>query len=125
MIKLKLPPYPYRTLFLLYTVVLVLLAVLPINSSGSALNNTFVVHIRLDYLLHFAVFIPWVVLLRMYSGTSFRSEAWKTLLLVLAGIAFAAANEAVQYFLPYRAFNINDLVANGVGVGIGAVAFLR
>ena len=114
-----------RLLFLAYTVLLILLAVLPINSSGSAINNTYLVTIRLDYLLHFAVFIPWVVLLRMYSETSFRKNLGKTVLLLLAGIGFAAANEAIQYFLPYRAFNMNDLVANSVGVVLGAAAFLR
>ena len=115
----------YKLLFLSYPVILVLLSVLPVNSSESAINNNYLLTIRLDYLLHFAVFIPWVVLLRMYSGASFRNGAGKTVVLVLVGIAFAAANEAVQYFLPYRAFNINDLAANSVGVLLGAVVFIR
>ena len=115
----------YKFFFLIYTVVLILLAVLPINSSESAINNTNVVSIRLDYLLHFAVFIPWMFLLRRYSGVSFRADAGKAVLLLLAGIGFAVANEAVQYVLPYRAFNINDLVANSVGVVLGAGMFLR
>ena len=115
----------YKSLFLVYTAFLVLLAILPINSSESAINNNYLLSIRLDYLLHFAVFIPWVLLLRLFSGVRFREDAGEVGWLVLAGILFAAANEGIQYFLPYRAYNINDLVANSVGVLLGALVFLR
>jgi glycopeptide antibiotics resistance protein len=45
----------------------------------------------------------------------------KTLALLLGGILFAFVMEAIQYVLPYRAFNINDLLANGLGVVLGFV----
>jgi len=37
----------------------------------------------------------------------------------LPGLLFAAGSEGVQYLLPYRAWNINDLVANSLGVVFG------
>ena len=37
------------------------------------------------------------------------------------GIFFAAAMEGVQYILPYRAWNVNDLLANGVGILMGGM----
>jgi VanZ family protein len=116
-------PKRAKQLFIVYTVILVLLAVLPINSSGNSINHTYVVSIRLDYVLHFAIFIPWMVLLWRLTGNGFRKDTGKAVLWILLALLFAMANEAVQYFLPYRAFNINDLIANGVGVLLGAVVF--
>ena len=113
-----------RFIFISYTIILVLLAILPINSSGSAINNTYIISIRLDYLLHFAIFLPWIFLLWKVTGVSYKSNFYKTVLYVLLGLAFAAATEMIQYFLPYRAFNINDMIANGLGILIGSVFFL-
>ncbi|MCF8367457.1 MAG: VanZ family protein [Bacteroidales bacterium] len=113
-----------KTLFIGYTILLFLLAILPINSSGSAINHTFVVSIRLDYLLHCVVFIPWMLLLWKWTGVNFRISLGRSVLFILLSLLFAMCNEGVQYFLPYRAFNINDLLANGLGVLIGAVVFI-
>jgi len=40
------------------------------------------------------------------------------------GIFFAATSEIIQYFLPYRAYNINDLMANSLGVLLSFVVWL-
>jgi len=98
-----------KILFKAYTIILLLLAVLPINSTGSAINNTYIISVRLDYLLHFTIFLPWMFLLWKITGVSYKSNFYKTVLYVLSGLAFAAATEMIQYFLPYRAFNINDM----------------
>ena len=111
-------------LFYSYTVILILISVLPINSSGSAINHTFIVSIRLDYLLHCAIFIPWVFLLQKNTQLNLRSFPVKTLGWLVVGVLFACAMEAVQYVLPYRAFNINDLLANGLGVVLGFVLLI-
>jgi VanZ family protein len=72
------------------------------------------------------MFIPWVFLLGSIAGFGTGVNAGKVILLVAAGIAFAVAHEGIQYLLPYRSFNINDLLANGLGVLIGApVLFFR
>ena len=124
---MKITARNFKRLFYIYTIILVLLAILPINSISpdSALNNIYIISIRLDYLLHFAVFIPWVFLLWKMVGVSFSSNLQATLLYIILGLLFATANEAVQYLLPYRAFNINDLLANGFGVLLGSILFLR
>ena len=108
-----------KLLFYGYTILLFLIAVLPLNSSGSAINHTFVVSIRLDYLLHCAIFIPWVYLLQRFTRLNLRIVSLKTLGWMIVGVSFALAMEAIQYILPYRAFNINDLLANGLGVVMG------
>jgi len=58
-------------------------------------------------------------------GVSFSRNLQATLLYILLGLLFATANEAVQFLLPYRAFNINDLLANGLGVMLGSVVFIK
>ena len=113
-----------KKLFWSYTVILVLLAILPINGGESVINHTYVIKIRLDYLIHFAIYLPWMFLLRMFTGYTFGNNLPATLLLILVGLIFALSNEFVQYLLPYRAFNINDLLANGLGVLLGSTVFL-
>jgi len=124
---MKISQKQINRIFYFYTILLVLLAVLPINGSdsGSSLNNIYIVSIRLDYLLHFAVFMPWMFLLWKMVGVSFSRDPRATLLYIILGLLFATANEAIQYLLPYRAFNINDLLANGLGVMLGSVLFLK
>jgi len=105
-------------MFYLYSVILLLLSVLPINSTGTAINHIFVVNIRLDYLLHCLVYIPMVYLTwidkEINSTLTGKAFGWLVVLLL-----FAAATEGLQYFLPYRAFNINDLLANCLGILVG------
>lgn len=107
----------------LYLMVLVLLSVLPLNKEGSAMNHTFIVSIRLDYLMHFAVFIPLMFLIQISENLNFNIYPLKTGRWLLAAILFAAATESIQFFLPYRAFNINDLLSNIGGVVLGAMLF--
>ena len=113
----------FQYLFPVYTALIVFLAVLPINSGDSYLNNNFIVSIRLDYLVHFAIFVPWMLLLRLFTGCTFRSHLWKSLGWIMAGFLLAGLTEALQYLIPYRSFNINDLLANMAGVALGSVFF--
>lgn len=115
----------YKKLFLVYTILLVLLAMLPINNGESVLNNNYLLGIRLDYFLHFAIVFSWMFMLRKYAGVSFRERPFTAFLVLLAGLTFALANEWIQVPLSYRAYNVNDLVANGLGVLIGSLFFFR
>ena len=87
-----------NVLFYFYTFILVILAILPINNSESEINHTHIVHIRLDYLLHFAIFIPWVFLLFVKTGVNIRSNLKGSIIYILLGFIFAFAHEAIQYF---------------------------
>ena len=44
---------------------------------------------------------------------------------IIAGIGLVVGAEGVQYFLPYRAFNVNDMISNVIGVmlGLGIIVF--
>jgi glycopeptide antibiotics resistance protein len=98
--------------FIIYVAIVLLLVTLPINSAGE-LNDIVILRFRGDYFLHSVMFIPWMLFFRV---TKVNFWFW-----FLFGILFAAGSESIQYILPYRAFNINDLMANLIGTFMGAV----
>lgn len=98
----------------LYTGAILLLVTLPINGEEQLLgklNDNYVLQIRLDYASHALMFIPWALLV-MNTGKA----DGRYLALMLAFAAFA---EIIQWVVPYRTFNINDLAANVLGVVLG------
>ena len=100
----------------IYLLILVLGSLLPLNN-GTSLNHTFIVEVRSDYFLHFLMMLPLTVLL----GLTFRSRSgtwWRVLLLGLIVVVFC---EGIQLLIPYRAFNINDMFANGLGALMGLI----
>jgi VanZ family protein len=111
-----------KIIFWTYILFHILIAVLPLNSSSSiVLGNVFVVHIRLDYLLHAIIFIPWTFL---YFLTFRPVNINDKLSMVGIGLLMAFATEGVQYFLTYRSYNINDLLSNFLGVLLGSLVML-
>lgn len=104
-----------RIVFYFYCVSIIALVILPINNA-TELNNVFILQIRGDYFLHILMFIPWFFFVRVFMMNA--------LLWFLIGVAFSSTSESLQYFLPYRAFNINDLLANGMGVLLGSFFYL-
>ena len=105
----------YRTLLVFYTVSVLVVSVVPLSSPSASLNSITLLSLRLDYLLHALVFIP---LIPLWKLTWPKHRLW---LILPAGLLIAAAAEWVQLFLPYRAYNINDLLGNALGVLIGAL----
>lgn len=99
-----------KTTFYLYCLIITLLVILPINSSKE-LNNITILHFRADYLFHALLFIPWA-----FFNRSLEKRLWFWLLL---GLVFASVSEFLQFFLPYRSYNINDLLANTIGLILG------
>jgi VanZ family protein len=120
------PPFYLKVKYLLiiYTAIIILLAVLPINGTNSFLNDNFILRIRLDYLAHFAIFIPWMAIAWFFRSTGKNRSTRRIITWILLGITLAVSTEFVQYLLPYRSFNINDLAANLIGVALGSVIFL-
>jgi glycopeptide antibiotics resistance protein len=102
---------PIKTVLGVYILTILLLVALPLNTS-SELNNITIFQLRGDYFFHIMLFMPWAF---------FRQACKiKTLPWLLLGLLFAAGTEGLQYFLPWRAFNVNDLLANMIGVILGA-----
>jgi glycopeptide antibiotics resistance protein len=101
--------------FSIYISILFLLTILPINSSDNSLiNNTFILEVRLDYLLHALLYFPWLFL-------AVKATKAGHIIALLYGLLFAAGTEVLQLLLPYRTFNINDLLANVLGLLSGLI----
>lgn len=120
---------------------LILVSILPVNSSHSAINNSHLVYIRLDYVLHGLVFVPFMWIARIkkiriqslelnHKGIALDTHFFlrtRFYLHCIAGLSVAVFCECIQYLLSYRTFNLNDLYANlsGVIIGIPFYFFLR
>ena len=107
-----------------YIILIFVLAVLAINGKESVLNNNYIFKIRLDYLVHFGIFIPLMWLASKAYNVNFHKNIIKTVFWILIGFCIAGLSEGIQFFIPYRSFNINDLAANGIGVVLGTAFFL-
>ena len=131
-------------LLITYISILFLLAVLPINGTDSTLNNNYIFNIRWDYLVHALVYIPLyplMMLSRISERPNLRSRTRNTqqrtpnteqrtknpelktrnIKPIILSLIIAMSLEAIQILTPWRTFNVNDLVGNVLGVGIGIV----
>jgi glycopeptide antibiotics resistance protein len=102
-----------KRLFLTYLSLIILLIVLPLNSAE--LNNITILQLRGDYFFHILLFLPWMFFKKAFN---IRLLVW-----LLLGLVFASATEGLQYLLPWRAFNVNDLAANGLGILVGFLVY--
>lgn len=94
-----------------YFLLLAILMWSPLGALGKPLDN-FVFGIRLDHLVHASIYIfcTWFLMdIRRLRG-------WQIWLL---GCLVGVITESVQYLLPYRGFDINDMAANFLGVSLG------
>jgi VanZ family protein len=105
-----------KLIFYLYLIAILILAILPFGTPVIHLNN-FNVHFRLDYIIHLVMYFPWIFL--SVSGLKIR-----LVYAMLFGLIIGAGTETIQYFLSYRTFNINDLIANIIGIVLGLVLIL-
>ncbi len=105
-----------RWFLVLYLITLITVSVIPLGSVSREITNVTVIHLRGDYFLHLLVYLPVVSLLML----SLQKWKWK-MLLVAFGVAIGL--EYIQMLLPYRSFNINDLIANASGVLVGALIY--
>lgn len=104
-----------------YFALLALLMWAPINGLDIPLDN-YILGLRADHLLHASVFLPMVLFLMDLFPKHRKWAGW--LLSCIIGLI----TEGGQYLLPYRGFDINDIVANMIGVSLGWLAmelFLR
>lgn len=83
----------------------------PLNGIGIPLNN-FVFGLRLDHLLHASVFLlcPFFLLDALNK---------RRMLILFSAWLVGICTESVQYLLPWRGFDVNDLIANFLGCFLG------
>ena len=111
-------PIPIKYLFITYLAAVIIVSLIPLGGTTIALNEHQALSIRLDYLVHALVFLPLVPLWRIVRP----EHPWS--LTIITGLLLAAVTEGSQYFIPYRAYNINDLLGNISGVLLGVLVAL-
>lgn len=97
-----------------YFLLLAILMWAPLNGFGVPLDN-YVLGLRLDHLLHASVYLLCPFFLTGIKGV----RPWLVWLLALC---VGLLTESVQYLLPYRGYDVNDLIANAMGVTLGWLA---
>lgn len=107
-----------RVFFVIYFVVLAVVTVIPLGGVSTSLSGTEVLNLRMDYLLHALVFLPLVPLWK------FSKPSHPLWVIVITGIGVAALAEISHMWIPYRAYNINDLLGNVLGALLGWPLYL-
>ena len=67
------------------------------------------------------LFVPWGFLMFISLYSVERPTVQTYVLTILLGLSFSTAIEAVQYFLPSRVADVNDIIWNSAGTLIGAL----
>ncbi len=104
-----------------YFILLAILMWAPLNGLGIPLDN-YILGLRMDHLLHGSVYLLCPLFLwDIYGRLGFNGQKWAVW---ATAIVIGMITEGVQYLLPYRGFDVNDLIANVLGVTLGWVALL-
>lgn len=98
-----------------YFLFLAILMWAPLNGFGIPMDE-YILGLRFDHLLHASVFIP--CSLFIYTPHWRKWGVWVT------AVGVGVLTETVQWLLPYRGFDINDMVANFLGVSLGWMIIL-
>jgi len=77
--------------------------------------------IVMPVIANLLMFLPWGFLMFIALYGVNRPTVQTYVLTILLGMSFSMAIEAVQYFLPTRVADINDIIWNSVGTIVGAL----
>lgn len=114
----------YKIIIAIYSTVVFLLHIIP--TGRASLNKIEILSFRADYLLHTAVLLPWMILVWLHiNKEEVTGSLLKQIILwFIAGLLLATFSEGIQYWLPYRSFNVMDVIFNVSGVALGALIFI-
>jgi VanZ family protein len=108
-----------------YLLVIWLIAITTVSSIPhlpSPKIDTGKVEIRLDYLVHFCEYGVLIFLsLLSFVQKDFRLSRIRYILITIAVIVFAVADEFHQKLIPGRTFNPNDILSNMSGIITGLI----
>jgi glycopeptide antibiotics resistance protein len=118
----------YLKLFLIYAIIVLLLHIIPIGVNDIALDEIEFIIFRGDYLLHTAIFLPWMIFIWLYLNTNNIHGSTRRKYAIVwfcTGVFLAVFAEGIQYWITYRGFNVIDIVYNVLGVILGGLIFLH
>lgn len=94
---------------LAYILLLVTSMVAYLGDTG--IERVDVIGFRGDYVVHLLVYMPW-----MTCGDVILRKRFNTLGWYFMGVVAVVGLEVLQAIIPYRGYNINDLIAGVIGV---------
>lgn len=100
----------------IFLICLILLMVLPFDNKE--VNKTFIGGLRGDYFSHGVIYLPWLWVGQILFGQKLKFSYW-----LFIGILVVIALEYIQMLLPYRSFNINDMIVGIIGVLLSYALF--
>ncbi len=104
-----------RIFFFVFTVFIVLVSTKAnMNDSDREWGSNFL--IRLDYVFHFSAFFVWGLLLRFSIPVRWVKTMWHLFSIIVLAALFTYFVEFAQKFIPGRAYNPYDLLANFLGL---------
>ena len=122
MIKLIIWCKPYAG-YILTVWIITIITVSSIPSIPTLKIHTARTEIRIDYLIHICeyAFLTFIGLLS-FTGKDFILTFKKIILITLGIVVFAFIDELHQKFIPGRAYNLNDIISDIIGI-FAAVIF--
>jgi hypothetical protein len=102
--------YAVKALFIVWGISIIILHFTPSNNAlpSITLSNS-------GFVLHCAGFFVGMVLCWLaFDKKSISFILWAGLVILISSVIL----EGVQFYLPHRTFNVYDMVANGVGIGL-------
>lgn len=110
----------YIWFFIIYFLTLLLLYLVPLNDKMS-FNQFNYSGFRLDHVLHSLFFIPTAFVI---APIFLRQTQFRVIKIVALSLVIAALFETIHLLVPYRAFTVEDLLSNLIGVALGSGMFL-
>lgn len=110
----------YIWFFIIYFLTLLLLYIVPLEG-GLRLNRYNFSGFRLDHIIHALVFIPTAFVI---APIFLRQTQFRVFKIVALSFILAALFETTHLLVSYRAFTIEDLLSNLIGVAVGCGLFV-
>ena len=106
--------------FSFYFLVLLFLYIIPLEG-GFRLNRYQFSGFRLDHITHLLVFAPTAFVI---TPIFLRQTQFRTVKTIFLAFVIATLFEIIHIIVPYRAFTVEDLLSNLLGVATGSLIFL-
>ncbi len=107
-----------RIIYILLIFIIGIMSIIP-NEALDKLSETYKLFSR-GYLFHIFAYGLFCFFALLYNITYQRHSLFIILLFISV---YSIILEAIQYFLPYRTFNLYDILASLIGIAVGAVLF--
>ncbi len=114
-----LKPYAGR-IFFVWLVIVTILTFIPFPSEAMTRIDIGKIEIRLDYLFHIIIYASGIFLAFFWrANKQMKTSPGDMIMITLLLLALATGQEFLQKLIPYRAFNINDIISNTAGILTG------